>query len=53
VGKERKEKGDIGETERDENVRRTSIHGGVRGRALSTYRMLRRLLGPPTTFAAG
>lgn len=37
VGKERKKKEDIGETERDENVRRTSIHGGVRGRALSTY----------------
>lgn len=26
---------------------------GVRGRALSTYRMHRRLLGPPTTFATG
>jgi len=52
--KERKKKEDTGEIERDENVwRRTSIHGGVRGRALSTYQMLRRLLGPPTTFAAG
>lgn len=34
-----------------------SIHGGVRGRALSTYlptyRMLPRLLGPPTTFKTG
>jgi len=50
----REEKEDTEETERDENVwRRTSIHGGVRGRALSTYRMLRRLLGPPPTFVAG
>lgn len=57
AGEEREEKEDAGETERDENVwRRISIHVGVRGRALFTYlpyRMLRRLLGPPTAFAAG
>jgi len=42
-----------GETERDENVRRRTSIRGVRGRTLSTYRMHRRLLGPPTTLAAG
>lgn len=51
-------KGDTkGETERNENVGEgpRSIHGGVRGRALSTYlpNALRRLLGPPTTFTTG
>lgn len=53
---EKKKKTARGETERDENVRRrTSIHGGVRGRTLSTClcRMLRRLLDPPPTFTAG
>lgn len=50
---------DTGETERDENVwRKTSIHGGVRGRALSTlptyqptYRM--RAFGPASDLRGG
>lgn len=52
----KKKRGDTGEAEKETKTKGPrSIHGGVRGRALSTYlpNAPHRLLGPPTTFTTG